>query len=50
MMGTWGGYDGGMMGGYGGGGTFFLLAGLTWVVWLVVGVLLAVWLWKQIKK
>ena len=32
--------------GYGGS----LLAGLTWVVWLVVGVLAIVWLWKQIQK
>lgn len=24
--------------------------GLTWLVWLVVGILAAVWLWKHIKK
>lgn len=32
----------------GGGGLFFFAA--TWLVWLVVGILAAVWLWKQINK
>jgi len=31
-------------------GFFGLMGGLTWVVWLVVGILLAVWLWKKISK
>jgi hypothetical protein len=31
-------------------GYFGLLGGLTWAVWLVVGILLAVWLWKKISK
>lgn len=31
-------------------GFFGTLGALTWIVWLVVGVLLAVWLWKQISK
>lgn len=26
------------------------LATTTWVVWLAVGVLAAIWLWKQIQK
>jgi len=42
-----------MMYGYGNalsGGGFPLLMGLTWLVWLVVGVLLAVWLWQKISK
>ena len=34
--------DGGMGGGWYG--------GLTWVVWTVVGVLAAIWLWQQISK
>ncbi len=38
------GYKYGMMG-YGGG-----LMLLTWLVWLIVGILTAVWLWKQISK
>lgn len=42
-----------MMGGFGqgfmgGGGSFFFVA--TWLVWLVVGILAAAWLWKQINK
>lgn len=32
----------------GGGGSFFFAA--TWLVWLVVGILAAIWLWKQINK
>lgn len=32
----------------GGGGSFFFAA--TWLVWLVVGILAAVWLWKQINR
>lgn len=31
-------------------GLFGSLGFLTWIVWLVVGVLLAVWLWKKISK
>ncbi len=38
------GYRQGMMG-YSGG-----LMLLTWLVWLIVGILTAVWLWKQINK
>ncbi len=34
----------GMMGFSGG----FML--VTWVVWLIVGILAAIWLWKQINK
>lgn len=34
---------------WGGGGVFGLLAALTWLVWLAVGVLLVVWLWKKVK-
>jgi hypothetical protein len=37
---------GGMMGG----GSWGWLLGLTWLVWLAVGILLVVWLWKQIQK
>lgn len=44
MMWNWG-YD---MMGWGGG--FGWLFGITWIVWLVVGVLLAVWLWQKISK
>ena len=32
---------------WGGAGWLFIL---TWVIWLVVGILAAIWLWKQIKK
>jgi hypothetical protein len=40
-----------MMGGYGYGMGFFGYLGITtWVVWLVVGVLLAMYLWKKINK
>ena len=42
----WG--DGGMMGI--GGGAFSFLAFLTWIVWLVVGILAAIWLWQKINK
>ncbi len=38
------GYGYGMMG-FGGG---FML--ITWAVWLIVGILAAIWLWKQINK
>ncbi len=38
------GYGYGMMG-FGGG---FML--ITWIVWLTVGILAAIWLWKQINK
>lgn len=31
-------------------GLFGTLGLLTWIVWLVVGVLLAMWLWKKISK
>jgi len=34
----------GMMGGWG------WLMGLTWIVWLVVGILLVVWLWQKVRK
>lgn len=34
----------------GGTADFMGLLGLfTWVVWLIVGVLLIIWLWKQIR-
>jgi hypothetical protein len=40
-----------MMGGGMYGFSIFSLLGLaTWIVWLVVGVLTAVWLWKKISK
>ncbi len=38
------GYKNGMMGF---GGVFMLM---TWIVWLTVGILAAIWLWKQINK
>lgn len=41
------GNGGGMMGS---GGTFGVLALLTWIVWLGVGVLAIVWLLKNINK
>lgn len=41
-----GGY--GMMGGYGGGFGFFMVAG--GIIWTVVGVLAGVWLWQQVNK
>ncbi|MBI4085457.1 MAG: hypothetical protein HY432_03070 [Candidatus Liptonbacteria bacterium] len=34
----------------GSGGWFGTLALLTWIVWLAVGILLAVWLWQNISK
>ena len=37
--------------GVSGGGAFFLwFIPLLWIVWLVVGILAIVWLWKQIQK
>jgi uncharacterized membrane protein YhhN len=48
-FGNWAGnYGGGMMGW--GGGVFSLICGLFVVVWLIVGILLIVWLWRQISK
>lgn len=45
MMGNYeGGVGGGMMQSFG------WFAGLTWIVWLIVGILAAVWLWQQITK
>lgn len=41
MMGAWGGVGAGLWG---------LLALLTWLVWLAVGILLVIWLWKRIKQ
>ena len=38
--GSWG----GMMGSWG------WLMSLTWIVWLVVGILLVVWLWQKVRK
>lgn len=32
---------------WGGGGIFFPLAG---IVWLIVGIFAAIWLWQQITK
>lgn len=29
---------------------WFWLGGLTWIVWTIVGILVIVWLWKQVKK
>lgn len=41
----------GMMdGGYGMAGGFGYLAGLTWIVWTLVGIFAAIWLWQQINK
>lgn len=34
----------------GGGGFVGALALLTWLVWLVVGALLIIWLWKKINN
>ena len=39
---------GGMMGG--GGYFWFFMAGLTGLVWLIVGILLIMWLWKEMNK
>ncbi len=33
-----------------GGGWFGSIFFLAWIVWLVVGILLAVWLWQKITK
>ena len=33
---------------WGGGGSW--LFPLTWLVWLIVGILAAIWLWQHIKK
>jgi hypothetical protein len=38
----------GMMGG--GMGAFGFLGFATWLVWLAVGILLCMWLWKKINK
>lgn len=47
MMGTnWG----GMMGSGWGFGFWAWLAVSTWLIWLVVGVLLIIWLWRLISK
>jgi hypothetical protein len=43
MMWNWG----QNMMGWGGFGWLFTL---TWVVWLIVGIFLAVWLWQKINK
>ena len=40
-------YGYGMMG-YGGGASFFMVAG--GLVWVVVGILAGVWLWQNINK
>ena len=37
-----------MMAGWG--GTMAVFGFLTWLVWFTAGVLLVVWLWKQIQK
>jgi uncharacterized membrane protein len=34
----------------GSGSGFFVLSLLTWIVWLIVGVLLIVWLLKKLQK
>lgn len=39
-------FGNGMMGGYGGG----LWMSITWLVWTLVGIFAAVWLWQQIRK
>jgi hypothetical protein len=36
--------------GYGFGGLSMLLGLATWIVWLIVGILLAAFLWKKITK
>ena len=36
--------------GYGGMNLFGSLGLLTWIVWLAVGILLCVYLWKKINK
>lgn len=48
MGANWGGM---MSGGWGVGwglGAFLIVA--TWLVWLVVGVMLIIWLWRRISK
>ena len=47
LIGYNGGWGYGMMGGYGYGG---ILPVLLCSVWLIVGVLVAVWLWQHINK
>jgi len=49
MMGWNWGTGGGMMGG-GYFGIIVFFVWLTWVVWLTVGVLTIIWLWKKINK
>lgn len=44
----WGGMMGGGWGFGWGLGMFLVVA--TWLVWLVVGVMLIIWLWRQIDK
>lgn len=39
---------GSMMGG--GGSVVGLLGLITWLIWLAVGILLVVWLWKKINQ
>lgn len=42
--------EGMMMNGWGGMGASGWFFGITWIVWLIVGILAAVWLWQQINK
>ena len=50
MMGFGYGYSPMMYGGFGGFGIFAILGFLTWIVVLVVGILLAIYLWQKINK
>lgn len=49
LIGYGGKYGYGMMGGGGYGGVG-ILSVMMWSVWLVVGILAAVWLWRNINK
>lgn len=48
-MGYYGDWGYGMMGSWGAGG-FGVLMWIICLVWLVVGVLAAIWLWQRIKR
>ncbi|MBI2054894.1 MAG: hypothetical protein HYT39_02220 [Candidatus Sungbacteria bacterium] len=44
------GYSSGQMMGWGGSSFFGTLGLFTWLVWLVAGILVCVWLWQKISK
>jgi hypothetical protein len=44
------GWEGSSMMGMGMGGVWSWLAAIFYIVWLIAGILLAVWLWKQIEN